>query len=89
MSIHPSGPLPGSFVVEAAGVAYVAPLGTARLGIGAWRLEVASDGWVELVTDDAPSAYIGDLRLVERVTVIAGDVFACARGGEPVLRVLA
>jgi hypothetical protein len=89
VNIRPHPPLPGSFVVEAAGVAYVAPLGPAKLGIGAWRLEVASDGWVELVTDDAPAAYIGDLRLVDRVTVIAGDAIACERGGAPVLRVLA
>jgi hypothetical protein len=87
--IRPYAPLPGSFVVEAASVEHVAPLGPARLGIGAWRLETATDGWLELVTNDAPSAYVGDVRLVERVTLVRGDAFASERGGAAVLRVIA
>jgi FHA domain len=87
--IRPFAPLPGSFVVEAAGVEYVAPLGPAHLGIGDWRLDVATDGWAELVTNDSPSGYLGEIRLVERVTLVAGDAIGRERGGAAVLRVLA
>lgn len=85
--VRPSQELPGAVVLEVGGARYVAPLGPARLGVGAWRLERAADGWVELVTDDAPPAFAGALRLAPRVTLVSGDAIARERGGVPVFSV--
>jgi hypothetical protein len=85
--VRPSHELPGAVVLEVGGARYVAPLGPALLGIGAWRLERGADGWVELVTDDAPAAFAGVLQLAPRVTLVAGDAIARERGGAPVLGV--
>jgi hypothetical protein len=88
--LAPAEDLPGAVAIEVAGSRYVAPLGPARLGIGQWRLEcVRSAGvedWVELVTDDAPPAFSGGLRVSPRVTLLAGDAFAAEPGGEVALR---
>ncbi len=71
--------------------ATVAPLGPARLGIGTWRLERAAptggDGWVELVTDDEPSAFLEGLALGTRISLLAGDALSTERGGDPVVLV--
>jgi hypothetical protein len=88
IKLAPSDALPGAIGIDLHGDRYVAPLGPARLGIGAWRLEVASDGWLELVTDDAPAALMDGMTLVARVTLLVGDVIASERGGPPVLRVV-
>jgi hypothetical protein len=85
--LTPSASVAGGVDVDLAGATYVAPLGAASLGVGAWRLEVASDGWIELATDDAPPAYLGAVRLVPRATLLAGDAIASERGGEAVLRI--
>jgi hypothetical protein len=82
------GALAGALAVDVAGENYVVPLGPASLGIGRWRLERGSDGWIELVTADDPSAFAGSLRLAERVTLLVGDAIAAQRGGPPVLEVL-
>jgi hypothetical protein len=73
--------------IEVAGTRYVAPLGAALLGVGAWRLETSADGWLELVTDDAPIAYLGASRLEPRVSLLSGDAIASAAGEPSVLRV--
>jgi hypothetical protein len=88
LRLAPSDALTGATALDLHGERYVAPLGPAKLGIGAWRLEVASDGWLELVTDDAPTALMDGMTLVARVTLLVGDVFARERGGGPVLRVV-
>lgn len=88
VTIAPADEIAGAVAIELGGKRYVAPLGGASLGVGAWRLEAASDGWVELVTDGAPAAYAGDVALAERATLLVGDALASARGGEAVLRVL-
>jgi hypothetical protein len=89
-SLHPADDLPGAVAIEVAGSRYVAPLGSARLGIGQWRLEcVRASGveeWLELVTDDAPPAFAGGLRLASRVTLLAGDAFATQSGGDVGIR---
>ena len=85
--VRPATELPGAVALEIAGARYVAPLGPARLGVGAWRLERGADGWVELVTDDDPPAFAGALRLATRVTLLRGDVVARDRGGAALLRV--
>jgi hypothetical protein len=83
--VGPADDLPGAVAIEVAGARYVAPLGPARLGIGPWRLECAGsvgvEDWIELVTDDAPPAFAGGLRLSSRVTLLAGDAFAVEPGG--------
>ena len=85
--VRPSTELPGAVSLEIAGACYVAPLGPARLGVGAWRLERGPDGWVELATDDDPPAFAGALRLAPRVTLLRGDAMSRERGGLAVLRV--
>jgi hypothetical protein len=85
--VGPSSELPGAVSLEIAGARYVAPLGPARLGLGAWRLERGADGWVELVTDDDPPGYAGSLHLAPRVTLLRGDAIGEERGGRAFLRV--
>lgn len=83
--VRPATELPGAIAIELAGRRYVAPLGPARLGVGAWRLERANDGWVELVTDDDPRAFAGAMQLGPRVTLLRGDAIATERQGPPLL----
>jgi hypothetical protein len=85
--VRPAADLPLAVSIEVCGERYVAPLGPARLGVGAWRLEQARDGWVELVTDDDPTAFADALQLASRVTLLGGDAIARERSGTPVLRV--
>jgi hypothetical protein len=87
LAVRPAPELAGWVALEIAGARYLAPLGPARLGVGAWRLERGADGWVELVTDDEPPAFAGALRLASRVTLLRGDAIAEERGGPAVLRV--
>jgi hypothetical protein len=47
--------------------------------------EAAAEAWVELVTDDAPPAFAGGLRMAARITVLGGDAFATEAGGDEVL----
>ena len=77
----------GAVEIELAGSTWLAPLGPAPLGVGGWRLELASDGWVELASGDPP-AFLRDVALVERTTLLTGDAISEARGGAAVLRVL-
>lgn len=84
--VRAASELAGAVAIEIAGTRYVAPLGPAALGVGRWRLERA-DEWIELVTGDAPPAFAGSLRLSERVALLAGDVIAAERSGEPALEV--
>lgn len=94
LKVTPSAAFAGAVDIQVAGESYVAPLGDARLGIGEWRLECAADGWIELVTDDRPPAYLlcgrggGGLTLASRTTLLAGDAFATTRSGEPALEIL-
>jgi hypothetical protein len=80
--------LAGAVAIHVAGETYVAPLGPSRLGIGAWRIEVGADGWIELVTDDAPRAYLGVTELGPRTALLAGDAIGEVRGEAAVLRVV-
>ena len=80
LRLSASSEIEGALAVEVAGSRYVAPLGPARLGIGAWRLETAPDGWLELVTDDDPPAYIGGVRIEARTPLLSGDAIAANRG---------
>ena len=88
LRLAPSESVAGAVDVDLAGARYVAPLGPTPLGIGAWRIEPSEGGWLELVTGAGPSAHAAGLLLVDRVTLLAGDAIADARGADPVLRVL-
>jgi hypothetical protein len=80
-----------------AGTHYVAPLGSARLGVGSWRIERGARkterresailGWVELVTDDDPPATLGGVRLASRSTLLVGEAIAVEGSPEIVLRI--
>jgi hypothetical protein len=89
--VRPSTELSGAFAIELAGTRTLAPLGPARLGVGQWRIERATPGsegaWVELVTEEDPPAFMADLRLASRVSLLTGDAFATERSGEPVVLV--
>jgi hypothetical protein len=88
MRVAPSDEMQGAVAIDLAGERYVAPLGSARVGVGEWRLEMAADGWIELVSDGGPAAIVDGAALVTRASLLVGDAIARARGGEPVLRVL-
>ncbi len=88
LRIGPSDVLRDAFAIDVAGQRYVAPLGPAELGIHGWRIEVAGDGWLELVTDGARRAYLGVTELGERTALLAGDAIGDARGGAAVVRVV-
>jgi FHA domain len=94
--VRPADDWPGAITVEVSGSRYLAPLGPARLGPGAWRLEWSrasavegdDETWVELVTGEGSPAYSGGLQLAERVTLLFGDAIAATRSGEAVLALL-
>ena len=85
LAVRPAADLPGVLALGIAGARYLAALGPAVLGIGRWRLECVPAGavgdWIELVTDDAPPAFARGIRMVARVSLVAGDTFATAQGG--------
>jgi FHA domain len=83
LALRATDELPDAIAIEVAGGRYVATLGPAALGVGQWRLERGTDDWVELVTDDQPPAFAGNLQLSARVTLVAGDAIASERGGRP------
>jgi hypothetical protein len=88
LRIAPGDVIERAFAIEVAGQRFVASLGPARLGVGAWRIVMASDGWIELATDDAPHAYLGVTQLGPRTALLAGDAIGAERGGAAVLRVV-
>jgi len=87
LKVMPSAVFAGAVELHVGGETYVAPLGSARLGIGEWRLESAADHWIELVTDERPPAYLGALALSPRTTLLAGDAVSVTRAGETALEV--
>lgn len=77
--------LEDSVTIELGGATYVAPLGPARISGTAWTLEVGRDAWIELC---ARGAFLGDMALAERTTLLVGDIVTSERGGPEVLRVV-
>jgi len=91
LTLRPTDDLPGALAIVVAGSSrYVAPLGLARLGIGAWRLECVGlpgvEDWVELVTDDGSPAFVGGLRVADRVALLTGDAIGTDAGGGVAIR---
>ncbi len=80
-----AGALEDAVTIELGGETYVAPLGRARIAGVPWELACGADGWIELV---ANGAFLGEINLAERTTLLVGDVITSARGGAEVLRVV-
>jgi len=85
--VGPATEVAGAVAIEAGGVRYVAPLGTAR--VGGWRIESGDSGWLELVSDEAHPAYLGEVRMEGRATLLLGDAVAERRGEGVALRIVA
>jgi hypothetical protein len=87
LRIAPFKGIDGAISIDLAGATTIAPLGPARLGIGEWRIELASDDWLELVSGQPP-AFAGDVAVAPRTTLFVSDALARERGGPVVLEVL-
>jgi hypothetical protein len=87
LHIAPFEGMEGAVSIDLGGTTTIAPLGPARLGIGEWRIELASDEWLELLSGEPP-AFVGDVAMVPRTTLFVGDALARERGGPVVLEVL-
>jgi hypothetical protein len=85
--LAPALEIPGALAIDVAGDRYLAPLGPARLSVAGWVIELASDGWVELLSANG-SAFIKGVSLVTRATLLVGDAISASRTGEVVLRVV-
>jgi hypothetical protein len=88
LEVTPSAAMPGAVDVDVGGERYVASLGAAALGVGAWRLERTTDGWVELDTSGGPTAFRGDIAMGPRTTLLVGDRLSRTRGGSAVLEIV-
>jgi hypothetical protein len=88
LEVGPSPSMQDAVDVEVGGKRYVASLGSALLGVGSWRLERAADEWIELVTDDSPQAFLGDMAMSSRTTLLVGDRMSASRGGPTVFEVV-
>jgi hypothetical protein len=86
--VKPAQGQPDLLDIEVGGEQLLASFGNLHLGISEWRLERASDGWVELVTPEGAHPYAGDLSMASRTTLLVGDRIAVKRGGEAALEVL-
>lgn len=84
LSIKPADGIDGARI-ELAGSTYVAPLGPAS--VGGWQIEAARDGWLELVSTSAHPAFLGDVQLDARTTLLVGDAIGAVRSGPVVLRI--
>lgn len=89
LRVRPSERLPGAVEVEVGGNRYLAPLGPARVPGASWEVVAGPDGWLELRAPVTEPAYIGEVELHHRATLLVGDAVSRARGAEPLLRVLA
>jgi tetratricopeptide (TPR) repeat protein len=87
LRLSPSKRLDGAVEIEVAGEHYVAWLGRTKTPVPGLHLVPGADGWIELVAEGA-RAYMGDVELVPRSTLLVGDAVATTRSGEPVLRVV-
>jgi hypothetical protein len=87
LRITPSTRLDGAVEIDVSGEKYYAYLGPTHTPVEGLELAPGTDGWIELVTRGA-RVFSGDVELVPRTTLLAGDALSTTRGGEPLLRVL-
>jgi len=94
LRVAPADELPGAIAIDTGGRRFIAPLGKAALAPFGWRLErtghagsAIDPAWVELVSD-VGSAFLGDVAVVERTTLLVGDAIASQRGGPAVLEIV-
>jgi hypothetical protein len=87
LRIAPSARLEGAIEIDVAGEKYFAYLGPTRTPVRGVELVAGPDGWIELVANGT-RAFLGDVELVSRATLLLGDAISTTRGGEPRLRVL-
>lgn len=86
--IGPCAKLEGAYEIRVAGERYVCCLGPARTPVKGIELAAGADGWVELVTNGA-RAFLGDVELTSRATLLVGDALCTVRSGTPTIRILA
>lgn len=84
LRIAPSKRITGAIEIEVAGERYYASLGPTRTPVSGLELAPGADSWLELVGH----AYLGDVELTPRATLLLGDALSTGRGDEPLLRVV-
>lgn len=87
LRIVPSAAVAGAVEITVGGKTYTAFVGPALFPALGLELAAGLDGWVELVTRGA-SAFVGDVELSPRSTLLHGDRISNARGGDVCLRVV-
>ncbi len=87
LALAPSGLIAGALRVEVGGNVYVAPLGPARISGTDLVIEQGEGRWVELVGPESSPPMLRENSCVPRTTLLLGDAFAAARGGDVVLQV--
>jgi tetratricopeptide (TPR) repeat protein len=84
--VAPSKRLAGAVEIEVGGERYLSWLGKTKTPLEGVDLVAGPDGWIELVTQ-GKHAFLGDVELVPRATLLVGDAIGTSRGAEPSLRV--
>lgn len=87
LRVFPSTRLPGAVEIDIAGEKYVACLGPTRLPLRGFELFAGADGWVELSARDG-HVYTGEIEMVPKTTLLAGDGFAATRNADVMLRIV-
>jgi hypothetical protein len=87
LRVAPSKRLDGAIEIDVAGEKYHASLGPSRTPLAGLDLVVGADGWIELESHGTLT-YVGEVELVPRATLLAGDAVSIQRGAEPILRVV-
>ena len=85
--IVPSSRLPGAVEISVSGETYFACLGPTRTPVSGVALAPGSDGWLELVLDGV-RAFVGEVELVPRTSLLVGDAVTTTRGTPALLRIL-
>lgn len=84
LRITPSKKIAGAVEIEVAGERYYASLGPTKTPVTGVELAAGADGWLELVGN----AFIGDVELTPRSTLLLGDALSTTRGDEALIRVV-
>ncbi|MFO0742053.1 MAG: FHA domain-containing protein [Labilithrix sp.] len=84
LRITPSRKIAGAVEIEVAGSTYFASLGPTKTPVTGIELAAGADGWLELVGH----AFLGEVELTPRATLLLGDSLSTTRGEEALLRVV-